>query len=94
MSEQTTVPFLKKDAVIPIEFGQSVVMRFNSLLYNLISDRKPEELERLREVYEKGEQPEPWMENIVLLQALVSDLHAKASELGFIEMKPIGDVTL
>lgn len=94
MSEQTTIPFLKKDAVISLEFGQPAIMRFNSLLYHLISERKPEELEKLREVYEKKEQPEPWMENIVLLQALVSDLHTKASELGFIEMKPVGDVTL
>jgi DNA topoisomerase IA len=91
---QTTIPFLKKDAIIPIEVGQVFVGRLNDLLYDLIAQKTTEELEQLREVYEKKQKPETWMENIVLIQALLTDLHNKASELGFIEMKPVGDVTL
>lgn len=86
------IPFLKKDAIIPIEVGTGFVERLNNLFYYLIKDKSSEDVERFKSIYDKGEQPEEWMTALEPVNTLLVNIFKKAEELGFIELKEVGEI--
>jgi hypothetical protein len=88
------IPFLKKDAVIPIEVGTGFVEKLNELFYYLIKDKSADDVERFKSVYENKEVPEDWMKALEPVNTLLVNIYKKAEELGFIEMKSIEPGTI
>lgn len=87
-----TIKMLKKDAVIPINVGTGFFQKLNSMLIYLVEQQTEEEIKLFETlVKENKELPEPWMENMHTLIALLSELEKSADANGMMYDKSVDD---
>ena len=74
------VKMIKKDAQINIQIGVGFLQKLQTLLINLINEHSQEEIDQLNEKIRKGEieLEEEWMNNIITISILISNIEQEA----------------
>lgn len=75
---------IKKDATIEIKVGTAFVARLQRLMINILADKTPEEINGYNELCKQSvtEFPEPWMEDLTTVNALILTIENTAKETG------------
>lgn len=76
---------IKSDAVISINIGSAYLKRVQKVLVQLISDKSEEELEEFKKAIQDEtleELPEPWMENLLVINTLLRSIEHEAIKSG------------
>jgi hypothetical protein len=79
------VTMIKSDAVISINIGSAYLKRVQKVLVQLISDKSEEELEEFKKAIQDEtleELPEPWMENLLVINTLLRSIEHEAIKSG------------
>lgn len=86
---------IKNDAVVTISIGSAFLKRIQKVMVQLISDRTDEEIEEFKKLIQDvtlEELPEPWMENLLIVNTLLRSIEQQAIESGQTYEKDIDDI--
>lgn len=89
------VTMIKNDAVVTISIGSAFLKRIQKVMVQLISDRTDEEIEEFKKLIQDvtlEELPEPWMENLLIVNTLLRSIEQQAIESGQTYEKDIDDI--
>jgi len=79
------VTMIKNDAVITISIGSAFLQKLQKVLVQLISDKSEEEIEDYKKAIQDAtleELPEPWMENLLVINTLLRSIEHEAIKSG------------
>ncbi len=86
---------IKNDAVVTVSIGSAYLKRVQKLMVQLISDRTDEEIEEFKKLIQDPkleELPEPWMENLLIVNTLLRSIETEAINSGQTYEKDIDDI--
>jgi len=90
----STVKMIKNDAIVPIELGAGFIQKLQGIMFSLVEDKTQEEIELFKTLSEKGEEmPEPWMEHVQTLYALLAAVQESAEKNGLVFDKSVDDIS-
>jgi hypothetical protein len=88
------VTMIKNDAVITISIGSAFLQKLQKVLVQLISDKSEEEIEDYKKAIQDAtleELPEPWMENLLVINTLLRTIETEAVNSGHTYEKDVED---
>jgi len=91
------VTMIKNDAVITISIGSAFLQKVQKVLVQLISDKSEEEIEDYKKAIQDAtleELPEPWMENLLVINTLLRTIETEAVSSGQTYQKEVDDDTV
>ncbi len=86
---------IKNDAVVTISIGSAFLKRVQKVMVQLISDRTDEEIEEFKKLIQDvtlEELPEPWMENLLIVNTLLRSIEQQAIASGQTYEKDVDDI--
>jgi hypothetical protein len=89
------VTMIKNDAVITISIGSAFLQKVQKVLVQLISDKSEEEIEDYKKAIQDvtlEELPEPWMENLLVINTLLRTIETEAVNSGHTYEKNEDDI--
>jgi len=89
------VTMIKNDAVITISIGSAFLQKVQKVLVQLISDKSEEEIEDYKKAIQDAtleELPEPWMENLLVINTLLRTIETEAVNSGHTYEKNEDDI--
>lgn len=89
---ENQIPFLKADAVVPVEIGTGFVQRIQQVLHYLIPTRSEEEIKDLEDRLKNNKPLEEWMQPFLTITTLLNSIEKTAEKLGMIEYRPIQEI--
>ncbi len=91
-NKETLVPFLKKDAIVPIKIGTGFVQQLGLVMTTLTENKSQKDLEEIQKRLEKQEKLEPWMLSLATIQTLIRTIYEEGEKLGMVEHRPLSGV--
>jgi hypothetical protein len=88
-TQNINMPFLKADAVVPVEIGSGFVRRLQKVLVYLRAGKSREDLAELKRRIESKEPLEDWMEHLATLTGLLQGIEASAQQRHLVEYRDI-----
>jgi hypothetical protein len=91
------IQMIKKDAQINIQIGVGFLQKLQAMLVSLINEHSQEEINVLNESLKKGETEnlqEEWMNNIVTISILISNIEQEAIKQGMTYSQSIEETNL
>lgn len=97
MSDSPVIKMIKKDAVINIKIGTGFLQKLQKIMFYIISELKPEDLERYKteaqNLKQGDEFSEDWMEHLTSISLLIKEIESEAEKQGFTYDGNMDDVT-
>lgn len=87
LEDGNKTPFLKKEAIVPIEIGTGYLQQIASIIPVLLEGKSQDDLNKIEELIQEKKQLEPWMAAIASLQVLIKTVFEKAHDMELVEFK-------
>lgn len=81
------IPFLKKDAIVPIEIGTGFLQQIAAVIPILLENKSQADVTKIEQLIKDKQSLEPWMSGVASIQILVKTVFEKAYEMGLVEFK-------
>jgi hypothetical protein len=88
-SENTLIPHLKKDALVPVTFGTGFVQQLGIVLSTILENKSDEDLKKLEKLVKEDQPLDNWMISIAVMQTLIKTIYAEAEKLKMVEFKSV-----
>ncbi len=87
LEDGSKTPFLKKEAIVPIEIGTGYLQQIAAIIPVLLEGKSQDDVAKIEKLIQEKQPLEPWMAAIASLQVLIKTVFEKADEMGLVEFK-------
>lgn len=90
MEQSDLIPYIPKDALVPVEIGAGVLFRLQKLLMFLLDGRSKEELQELQDHVKERTVPEDsWMYHVHTVHLMISTIEQTAIDKKIVTYKKV-----